>query len=212
MPIFQAGPHQAPEWCELERFDIAELKPGETHAFPRVGQREKLIVGKGRCRVAYDHHHEVDAREGANLDLDSPYGRFEVLVVYEDTTAIRMAGRWGAETGGSGIFGGAEVAGPHDGGDAVSYEKRTSFDNHYHDCDEYWIVFEGRGLAVSEGKRYEVGPGDCVATGMGFHHDLPRVCEPLRGVYFETTLEGQKRLGHLWNHTHGEAEPKPERV
>lgn len=211
MPVFKAGPHQAPEWCELEQFDIAELKAGETHVFGRVGHREKLIVGKGRCRVAYDHH-EVDAREGANLDLESPYGQFEVLVVYEDTTVIRMAGRWGEETGGSGIFSGAEVAEPHDGGDSVGYEKRTPFDNHYHDCDEYWIVFEGRGLAVSEGKQYEVGPGDCVATGMGFHHDLPRVYEPVRAVYFETTLEDQKRLGHLWNHTHGEAQPKAERV
>jgi mannose-6-phosphate isomerase-like protein (cupin superfamily) len=123
-----------------------------------------------------------------------------------------MAGRWGAEVGGSGIFGGSEVADPHDGGDPVDYEKRTGFDNHYHDCDEYWIIFEGRGLAVSEGKPYEVGPGDCVATGMGFHHDLPRVHEPLRGVFFETTLEGQKRLGHLWDHTHGVAEPKTDRT
>ena len=211
MPVFRAGPNQAPEWCELEQFDIVALRPGETHIFPRTGHREKLIVGRGRCRVAYDLQ-EIDAREGANLDLESPHGRFEVLVVFEDTTLIRMAGRWGAETGGSGIFGGAEIADPHDGGDPVDYEKRTPFDNHYHDCDEYWIIFEGRGLAVSEGKQYEVGPGDCVATGMGFHHDLPRVPEPLRGVYFETTLEGDKRLGHLWNHAHGEAKPRAERV
>jgi mannose-6-phosphate isomerase-like protein (cupin superfamily) len=211
MPVFQAGPNQAPEWCELEQFDIVELKPGESHIFPRRGHREKLIVGKGRCRVAYDTH-EVDAPQGANLDLDSPYGQFKVLVVFEDTTLIRMAGRWGEETGGSGVFAGAEVENPSDRGDPVTHEKRTPFDNHYHDCDEYWIIFEGRGLAVSEGKQYEVGPGDCVATGMGFHHDLPRIHEPIRAVYFETTLEGGKRLGHLWNHTHGEAQPRAERV
>ncbi|MBM3501779.1 MAG: hypothetical protein FJX74_24250 [Armatimonadetes bacterium] len=211
MPVFRAGANQAPEWCELEQFDLVELQVGQTHVFPRCGQREKLIVCRGRCRVACDRQ-EVDAREGANLDLEAPFARFEVLVVHEPTTLIRMAGRWGAETGGSGIFGGAEVEDSRDVGDPVDYEKRTPFDNHYHDYDEYWIVFEGRGLAVSEGQAYEIGVGDCVATGMGFHHDLPRVHEPLRGVYFETTLEGRKRLGHLWNHTHGEAQPKAERV
>ena len=49
------------------------------------------------------------------------------------------------------------------------------FDCHFHDCDEYWILFAGRGIAVSEGKRYEVASGDCVATGMGHHHDFPIV-------------------------------------
>jgi mannose-6-phosphate isomerase-like protein (cupin superfamily) len=94
----------------------------------------------------------------------------------------------------------------------VGYAKTTNFDSHYHDCDEYWIVLEGRGVAVSEGKSYQVGPGDCVATGMGHHHDFPQASEPIKAVYFETTLQGQERLGHLWDHRHGPAEPALERV
>jgi mannose-6-phosphate isomerase-like protein (cupin superfamily) len=94
----------------------------------------------------------------------------------------------------------------------VDYAKETRFDSHYHDCDEYWIVFEGRGVAVSEGRSYEVGPGDCIATGMGHHHDFPQAFEPVRAVYFETTMEGQKRRGHLWDHTHGLAKPKADRT
>jgi hypothetical protein len=31
-------------------------------------------------------------------------------------------------------------------------------------------------------------------------------------VFFETSLEGEKRVGHLWQHTHGLAHPKPERT
>ena len=58
---------------------------------------------------------------------------------------------------------------------------------------------EGQARAVSEGKTYEMKPGDCLATGMGHHHDMPLVHEPVQGVYFETTLEGQKRRGHLWD-------------
>ena len=31
-------------------------------------------------------------------------------------------------------------------------------------------------------------------------------------VYFETTMEGEKRRGHLWDHIHGKAQPRAERV
>lgn len=211
MPVFRSGKGLAPAWCELEHFDIVELPAGSTRVFERVGRKEKLIVGSGTCRVSVAGE-IVDAGEGANLDLTSPGGVFEVTDVSSDAVLIRMCGRWGDETGGSGLFSVAEAGGRQDRGDAADYPKRTAFDNHYHDCDEYWIVFEGRGIAVSEGKSLEVGPGDCVATGMGYHHDFPQVCEPVRAVYFETTFEGGKRHGHLWNHTHGVAQPVAERV
>jgi mannose-6-phosphate isomerase-like protein (cupin superfamily) len=57
-----------------------------------------------------------------------------------------------------------------------------------------------------------MGPGDCLAIGMGHHHDFPLVTLPVRAVYFETTLEGEKRRGHLWEHTHGPAVPWLDRV
>ena len=31
-------------------------------------------------------------------------------------------------------------------------------------------------------------------------------------VYFDITMEGEKRRGHLWDHTHGKAQPRAERV
>jgi mannose-6-phosphate isomerase-like protein (cupin superfamily) len=46
-----------------------------------------------------------------------------------------------------------------------------------------------------------------VITGAGDHHDLPEISTPIRAVYFETTLVGEKRTGHLWEHTHGKATP-----
>lgn len=210
MPVFRSGAGQAPAWCEMRSFDIVTLQPGESHRYEREGAKEKLIVGRGACRVRVGPETH-DAAEGANLDLTGD-GAFAVGDVTAPTTLIRMCGDWGEELGGSGLFGGRESDDPTDAGDPVSYPKKTNFDAHFHDCDEYWIVFEGRGVAVSEGKHYEVGPGDCVATGMGHHHDLPIVFEPIRAVFFETTLEGQKRRGHLWDHTHGPAEPKTDRV
>jgi len=211
MPVFKSGKGRAPDWCEMEFFEIAELREGSTHHFERVSPKEKLIVGKGRCRVAFGGE-TVDADEGANLDLVSPESWFEVVGVSEACTLIRMCGQWGEEVGGSGIFRGTRSDSPQDGGGQVAYAKETNFDNHFHDCDEYWILFEGSGVAVSEGKHYEVGPGDCVATGMGHHHDFPIVHQPVSAVYFETTMTGPKRRGHLWEHTHGKAEPRPERV
>ena len=211
MPVFRSGKGNAPAWCELEYFDIVEVPAGGSHRFGRIGAKEKLIVGNGACRILAAGE-AVDAETGTQVDLRSPEGCFEVRDVTGDATLIRMCGRWGDETGGSGLFSVATPDNRTDRGDAVDYPKETAFDNHYHDCDEYWIVFAGRGIAVSEGKSFEVGPGDCVATGMGHHHDFPQVSEPVRCVFFETTKEGEKRHGHLWNHEHGLAQPRPERV
>ena len=216
MPVFRAGSGQAPPWCEMRQFDIVRLPAGAApYDFGRSGPRGKLIVGEGACTVAAAGREQA-AAAGANIDL--PAGEkeagFSILDVAEDATLIRMAGHWGDEVGGSGLFSVAEVADGEraDRGDPVPYEKRTSFDCHFHDCDEYWILFAGRGVAVSEGKSYEVASGDCVATGMGYHHDFPIVHEPVRAVYFETTMEGERRRGHLWDHTHGRVQPLGERV
>jgi len=211
MPVFTSGTGLAPPWCELEYFNIRVVPQGGNHTYMRLGRKEKLIVGRGQCRVAIGDR-TVDAGEGANLDLPDDKGGFHVVEAMTDCTLVRMCGRWGDEVGGSGIFTVADSDSPSDAGDPVDYPKRTCLDNHYHDCDEYWILFEGRGTVVSEGKSYEVGPGDCVATGMGHHHDLPIVVEPVRAVYFETTMEGAQRPGHLWAHTHGPAQPLPDRI
>jgi mannose-6-phosphate isomerase-like protein (cupin superfamily) len=110
------------------------------------------------------------------------------------------------------MFTPADRAPARDKGDPVDYPKTNGMDSHYHDCDEYWIIYKGKGQAVSEGKLYEVGPGDCIATGRGHHHDFPIDHEPVRAVYLETDLEGKKRKGHLWEYKHGPAEACPERV
>ena len=174
-----------------------------------------MIVGQGQCHICYDDKALV-AERGANLDLPTESGHFEVDEVMAESILIRMCGDWGdvakGELGGSGLFAAAKSDNPQDKGDPVAYPKETNFDAHYHDCDEYWIFFKGQGVAVSEGKHYEIRAGDCVATGMGHHHDFPLVTERLEAVFFETTLEGQKRRGHLWNHTHGLAQPQLERI
>lgn len=211
MPVFKSGKGQAPAWCEMQYFDIVELAPGATHRYERLGKKEKLIVGKGNCLIALGAE-QVQAETKTNLDLPAGDVVFEVKEVQSPTTLIRMCGDWGEELGGSGLFAAENSPEPQDKGDAVDYEKTTNFDSHFHDCDEYWIVYEGGGTAVTEGKHYQVGPGDCVATGMGHHHDFPNVSAPMKAVYFETTMQGEKRRSHLWDHTHGKAQPQAERI
>lgn len=72
------------------------------------------------------------------------------------------------------------------------------FDRHFHDADEYWLVFEGRARIMSEGQEYVIGPGDVVCTRMGDEHDVLEILEsPLRAFYIEDELHGQRRPGHL---------------
>ena len=101
MPMFRSE-DQYPDWCELEHFEVVRLNVGDEHGFARLGKVEKLIVSAGRCRLRVGAE-EVEAATGANLDLVGA-GSFEVLEVEEAATLVRFCGRWGAETGGSGIF------------------------------------------------------------------------------------------------------------
>ena len=53
MPVFKSGKGLAPKWCELECFDVVRLGKGQKHTYVRIGNKEKLIVGKGACRIAF---------------------------------------------------------------------------------------------------------------------------------------------------------------
>src|SRR5579863_4393606 len=209
MPVFRSGESAA--WCEMEYFEIVTIAANAERTLEWRGPKEKVIVVRGEGRVVLGER-SFPVKVGANLDVDAAEGTIRVVDITDDITLVRFCGWWGDAVGGSGLFVVVASESPTDNGDPVTYPKQTRFDRHYHDCDEYWVIYEGQGTAVTEGKACAVGPGDCVATGMGHHHDFPLVATPIKAVYFETTLEGRKRLGHLWEHTHGRAKPKPERV
>ena len=69
-------------------------------------------------------------------------------------------------------------------------------ERHFHDCNEYWIIIEGRGIATSEGVEYELGPGDMLLTKAGDEHSL-EVTEPMVAVYFYGVMPPGGRTGHL---------------
>jgi mannose-6-phosphate isomerase-like protein (cupin superfamily) len=71
------------------------------------------------------------------------------------------------------------------------------FDCHYHDCDEYWLVFRGKARVMSEGVEYYVKPGDIVCTQADQDHDVVAVYEELEAFYFEAATPEGGRTGHL---------------
>jgi mannose-6-phosphate isomerase-like protein (cupin superfamily) len=72
-----------------------------------------------------------------------------------------------------------------------------TFDRHYHDCDEYWLIFAGRARAVVGSRSHTIGPGDIVCTPTGIEHDIQGVYETLEGFWFEAVTPPGGRVGHL---------------
>ena len=70
-------------------------------------------------------------------------------------------------------------------------------DLHYHDCDEFIFMIEGRCVFLSEGISYTLGKGDVLVTRMGDEHQLVKILENTVYFWAETELKGQKRPGHL---------------
>jgi mannose-6-phosphate isomerase-like protein (cupin superfamily) len=207
--MFRSG-DPLPEWCELRRFDVLDLGAGDEAEVRRHTPDERVLVTQGTVQLVLPDA-TVILKENQFYDMpDTPAWRFRGCSA--TAQVVRLSGKWGRDLGGCGIFRVTQQESPVNIGDPVDYPKTTSVDNHYHDCDEYWIVLEGAGTAAIGERQIPVQPGDCVTIGMGHHHDFPLVDAPVKAVFFETTLEGARRVGHLWNHTHGPAQPRPERI
>ena len=78
----------------------------------------------------------------------------------------------------------------------LSYALFNDLD-HYHDCDEYWLIFKGKAKILSEGKEYYVKSGDIVFTRAGDEHDVLEIYEDLEAFYFEDETPEGGRIGHL---------------
>jgi mannose-6-phosphate isomerase-like protein (cupin superfamily) len=212
VPVFRS--HDCPpDWCELRSFEIIDLAEARTARRRRTEPRERLLVVAGTVQLA-GYATSIVLKENQFLDVEAhaDLAEWTARACSPAAQLTRLSGRWGGDIAGCGIFQVTSEEGLPNNGDPVDYAMKTRVDSHYHDCDEYWVLLEGRARVVVGGKAMEMGPGDCVGIGMGHHHDMPIVHEPVKAVFFETTLEGRKRVGHLWNHTHGPAEPRPERI
>ena len=71
------------------------------------------------------------------------------------------------------------------------------FDRHFHDCDEYWLVFAGSARVLVGSRTFDVGPGDIVCTPTGTVHDVVAVRETLEAFWLEGATPEGGRIGHL---------------
>ncbi len=204
MPVFDYKNKAALKESEVEVIDIIHLNANEVYKINNHQEKEVLLMGRGKALVKTENHiRDINKNDVEEYSLAK--NKLKQIIAFENSVIIRIGGKWNGQTGTRGVFQLSETDYPKNTGDPTDYERNTEFDNHYHDCDEFWILFEGRGVVVTEGRRYDVRAGDCVFTKAGDHHDFPIVYKTIGGVWFETSLVGQKREGHLWNHTHNKS-------
>lgn len=76
------------------------------------------------------------------------------------------------------------------------YAAGAECEPHFHDCDEYWFIVEGRAAVRCGDETGEAGVGDIVHTPMGTEHQFHAITDTgVLWIYDE--LKGRKRLGHL---------------
>ena len=75
--------------------------------------------------------------------------------------------------------------------------QKSDIELHYHDCDEFYFMVEGKCVARSEGKIYTLEKGDLLATRMGDEHEILEFLEDTVIFWIEAELKGKKREGHL---------------
>ena len=79
----------------------------------------------------------------------------------------------------------------------INADDKATFDCHFHDCHEYWLVYRGRAKIVTEGVEHYVKPGDIVCTKAGDEHDMLEVYDDFEAFYFEDSTPPGGRTGHL---------------
>jgi len=205
MPLLKCSEDMMPSWSDLDFIDVINLKEGEIRSFISTSAREFYFIGDGICKMVINR--KISYAQRGHIFKIEALNSTIIVKAETDAVVIVIGGHWEGLEGTHGLFTLDNSDNPKNDGDPADYPRKTDFDNHYHDCDEYWVVYKGSALAVSEGEQYELQPGYFLATKMGEHHDIPEVYEELQAVWFESSMKGMMREGHLWVHTHGEPEP-----
>lgn len=213
MPIVYNYRYQdMPAWCDLRKYVRIDMTSEEVKVIrEREYQKTAVFCISGTITIE-DGGETVKLALGQTHELRSPEARITVLPYYfvEKASFMLMCGNW--KSASFNMFRAEIFEHPRNAGTPCDYYRNCSFDNHYHDFDEYWILYEGHGVAYTEDKPYEVGPGDCVVTGMGWHHDFPIAHDRVAAVTVETQGEGLNRPDHLWEQVHGKAVPQTDRI
>jgi mannose-6-phosphate isomerase-like protein (cupin superfamily) len=207
MPLVAHG-EDFPGWSKVQRYREFAVAPDQKLAIAATRPSARLLTMAGMC-IAQSGRRRTALWPQQFLDLTPGSKGFEVLGTRQDCQLMLFEGDWGEEVGACGVYEIFPSAKNPNRGDPVEYEKSTTFDSHYHDFDEYWMILTGACEVVIDQTHFDAGPGDCVAIGMGHHHDMAHITGSVKFGFFQTIPEGTGRSGHLWEHTHGIAKPDP---
>jgi mannose-6-phosphate isomerase-like protein (cupin superfamily) len=212
MPVIRNYKYQdLPKWSDMKKYELAILKKNQPIKIKNDYKELCLVVLFGNCSIDDNGNKKKLGRgEKYYTKAKELVLNYEHLYFSDKCHVMLIYGNW--EYADVNIFIADRYDIPENYGTRINWYTNSGLDNHYHDFDEYWIVYEGSGVAYSEGKPYEVKAGDCLVTGIGHHHHLAIVHDTIQAIAIETQAMGQKREGHLWEHTHGMAVPRMDRI
>jgi len=197
MPVYERDTlAEKLSWLEIDDFETFVLDATDESRAREIhpsATRECVIVLSGTVLAEFKHGIVTLLRKNW---LDVPADGLKLSVIQTtggNCTAevMRIAGHW-EETTVLGMF---------------QARRDKGVELHYHDADEYWLFYRGRGRGQSEGVEYDVESGDLLATQMGYEHEMFESSGVVEAVALETTLRGQKRPGHLHREEHGDPVP-----
>jgi mannose-6-phosphate isomerase-like protein (cupin superfamily) len=203
MPVVRFA-SEMPTWSKLRRYQEFEVAPDQELHVQVEHPNARLLTMSGMC-IARSGQKTTALWPQQFLDTQPAAGGFHVVGTRQHCKLMLFEGDWGEAVGACGVYEIFPDAPNPNRGDPINYPKSTTFDSHYHDFDEYWMILAGQ--CVIGPAHFEAGPGDCVAIGCGHHHDIAKINGSLLFAFFQTIPEGAGRSGHLWEHTHGTARP-----
>ena len=206
--------NELPEWSVLKKWEIHRIPVGHTVTIETGHAKCGVYLMNGKITVD-DGHEKVLLWRRMGQDVIQHHlfkgGKITVECSADDNwwnenTIAVFSGDWGDDEFAK--MGGFECSNcdhPFNHGDPVDYPFFTTFPNHYHEFDEYFLIMRGRGIWMDDGKLYNVEPGDLIATRRGTHHhvvacwDDVMICSE-----FGARVGGKGRGGaFLYEHTDG---------
>ncbi len=216
MPIYTRETLQANKlpWVEIEDFEFFVL--GRTPGHARPAQAPAQTNGHTPYWGTYQTTPDPTSRElkpttprerivvlHGEVQVESELGRFtlkrrDFVEIPQSGAKVTNIGTSSAEL--------ARIAGHWTQvirSEICLFRPDRPCDYHYHDGDEYWMVFRGHFTLNYDGREYNLRPGLLMAAGMGYEHGATDPEEHFEAVVMAMGLEGEKRDGHLNREMHG---------
>ena len=196
-----------PEWSELKLYEKYYVNEGETIEIDTGYSKAAVFVYAGYVRVQAENKgwDLCSAKPGhAPIDfIQLNTGKFTVSTKtfpgfwLSGCEIFVLSGDWKGWTVVSNFM--VENSKfPENNGDPMDCETHTTFENHFHDFDECWIVACGGGKVWDNEQLYDVYPGDMVITKRGTHHCFVECSGFTRCVAFKSRIGGNASVDNLY--------------